>query len=76
MFKLYVVAKILLLLLESTSDYNLVVKYIFVQFHMAEQECMTLPTLPTPSNMHCTLKFPDLTVSYLNSYFYLNGKSM
>ena len=22
-----------------TSDYNLVVKYIFVQFYMAEQEC-------------------------------------
>ena len=33
MFKLYVIAKILL---KSTSDYNLVVKYIFVQFHMAE----------------------------------------
>ena len=72
MFKLYVIAKIL----ESTSDYNLAAKYIFVQSHMAEKECTTLPTLPTPSNMNCTLKFPDLTINYLNSYFYLNGKSM
>ena len=68
--------------LESTLDYNFGVKYIFVQFHMAEQECMTLPTLPTPSNMHCIpcfywfqspLKFRDLTVGHLNSGFDLNG---
>ena len=71
--------------IKFTLDYNLVANYIFVQFHMAEQDCMTLPTLPTLSNMHCVpcfrwlqrpLKFPDLTISHLNSRFDLNGKPM
>ena len=57
---LYVIAK---KKKESTSDYNLVAENIFVQLDLAKQECMTLPTLPTPSNMHCMLKWKWNAVS-------------
>ena len=40
--------------LESALENNLVVKYINVKFYIAQTKSMTLPMLPTSSNMHCT----------------------